>query len=143
MAEKEIRKTVEQYMEAWNNNNVDRMKELVHEDARFVGQPPGYGDDRDGFFRLMRDFHDAFSDISTKADNWVVGEDRVALHIKGTGRHTGDFLGVPATNNEMEIEGLMLVNVRDGKIVHDITEIDAMSMLDQLGALPEMGQLTR
>lgn len=143
MTLKDDRRIVEQYIDAWRENDQVRLGRLVDEDARFVGQPQGYGGDREGFLQLTRDYHNAFSDVSMEADHWVEGEEgRVAVHIKGSGKHTGDFLGVAATGNPVEAEGLMLVTVRDGKIVEDITEIDAMRMLDQMGALPELGAAT-
>jgi len=127
-------------VDAWQKNDEGRLRELVDENARFIGQPPGYTGDREGFLQLTRDYHNAFSDVTTKGDHWVEGDKgRVAVHIKGAGKHTGDFLGVAPTGKPVEAEGLMLVTVRDGKIVEDITEIDAMHMLDQMGALPELG----
>jgi predicted ester cyclase len=134
----EARKIVEEYMNAFANNDQERLKELVAEDGRFIGQPPGFGDDRDGLLKLAEHYDEALGDKSVKLDHWVVGEEgRVAAHFTGRGTHKGNFLGIEPTNKEIEVEGLVLCQVRDGKIVEDITEVDAMGMLGQMDALPE------
>jgi predicted ester cyclase len=134
----EVRKIVEEYMNAFINNDQDRLKELVAEDATFHGQPPGFSEDRDGMLKLVEHYTQAFSDMDIELDNWILGEEgRVGVHFKGTGKHTGTFLGIEPTNNEIESEGVALVTIRDGKVVKDITEVDAMSMLGQMDALPD------
>jgi predicted ester cyclase len=34
-----------------------------------------------------------------------------------TGRHTGEFLGVPATGRPVDFKGMDVLRVRDGRIV--------------------------
>ena len=57
-------------------------------------------------------------------------------HVFGTGVHAGELLGIPATGNQVETEGLAVHRVRDGKIVEYWAVTDVARVLQQVGALP-------
>ena len=48
-----------------------------------------------------------------------------------------DGTQLPPTGKRLEIKGMELVQVRDGKIVIDNLYYDAMSLLAQVGLLPQ------
>lgn len=51
------------------------------------------------------------------------------------GRHVSEFLGVPAAGKETVVRGMTLHSYENGKIVREATFWDAVSALQQLGAL--------
>jgi predicted ester cyclase len=51
------------------------------------------------------------------------------------GKHTGDHLGVAASNSPVEFTGISIVRIRDGQIVEAWNNFDFMSMNQQIGAL--------
>jgi predicted ester cyclase len=57
-------------------------------------------------------------------------------HIVGRGVHAGEFLGIPATNNEVETEGIVIHRVRERKIVEYWSVTDVARVLQQVGVLP-------
>jgi predicted ester cyclase len=66
----------------------------------------------------------------------VAEGDLVVSHIVGRGVHEGEFLGIPATNREVETGGVAFHRVRDGKIVEYWSVVDVARVLQQFGALP-------
>ena len=66
----------------------------------------------------------------------VAENDLVVSHILGRGVHAGELLGIPATNKEVETEGIAIHRVRDGKIVEYWSVTDVARVLQQIGALP-------
>jgi len=66
----------------------------------------------------------------------VAEGDLVVSHIVGRGVHEGELLGIPATNKEVETEGIAIHRVRDGKIVEYWSVTDVARVLQQVGALP-------
>jgi predicted ester cyclase len=67
----------------------------------------------------------------------VAEGDLVVSHIVGRGVHAGELLGLPATNKEIETEGIVIHRVRDGKIVEYWSVTDVARVLQQLGVMPE------
>jgi predicted ester cyclase len=51
------------------------------------------------------------------------------------GKHTGDSLGFAATQAPVEITGIAIVRVADGKIVEAWNNFDFLTMHRQLGTI--------
>ncbi|MBE9491158.1 MAG: ester cyclase, partial [Bacteroidetes bacterium] len=56
-------------------------------------------------------------------------------HWNFKGTHTGDFFGIPATGNSVNIDGTTLVKMKDGKIAEEQDFMDNMLFMQQLGIL--------
>ena len=66
----------------------------------------------------------------------VAEGDLVVSRIVGRGVHEGELLGIPATNRDVETDGIAIHRVRDGKIVEYWVVVDVARVLQQVGALP-------
>ena len=55
-------------------------------------------------------------------------------NFKGT--HTGMFFGIPATNKKVEIDGVTLVRMENGKIAEERDFFDNLEFMQQLGLIP-------
>jgi predicted ester cyclase len=66
----------------------------------------------------------------------VAEGDLVVSHIVGRGVHAGELLGIPATNKEVETDGMVIHRIRYGKIVEYSSVVDIARVLMQVGALP-------
>ena len=47
-------------------------------------------------------------------------------------KRQGDFFGIPASGNKLDLSGTTLVSIKDGKIAREQDFFDMMSMLNQL-----------
>jgi predicted ester cyclase len=66
----------------------------------------------------------------------VAEGDLVVSQILGRGVHAGELMGIPATNKEVETEGIVIHRVRDGRIVEYWSVTDIARVLQQVGVLP-------
>jgi|TARA_B110000438_G_scaffold53169_1_gene53362 steroid delta-isomerase-like uncharacterized protein len=63
----------------------------------------------------------------------VVGQgNRLVKHWNFKGTHTGDFFGMPASGNKLNLSGTTMVTMKDGKIAKEQDFFDMMSMVSQL-----------
>tara|TARA_B100000989_G_C19333520_1_gene381860 strand:+ start:161 stop:694 length:534 start_codon:yes stop_codon:yes gene_type:complete len=65
---------------------------------------------------------------------------KLTKHWNFKGKHTGDFFGIPATGNMLNLSGTTIVTMRNGRIAKEHDFFDMKSMLDQL--LKSEGDLT-
>jgi len=65
---------------------------------------------------------------------------KLTKHWNFKGKHTGDFFGIPATGNMLNLSGTTIVTMRNGRIAKEHDFFDMKSMLDQL--LKSDGDLT-
>jgi len=137
----ENRELLERYVELYNVGDLDACMELYAEDAvqrMHDGVFEGLDEIRD---RLARDLA-AFPDAKYVVESFVEDDDTFADEWTFTGTNTGPFrlldgTEIPATGKPVEIKGMELVEVRDGKIVVDNLYYDFMAAIFQLGLVPE------
>ena len=73
-----------------------------------------------------------FSDIEwTIIDAFGQGN-KLTKHWNFKGKHTGNFFGLPASGNKLNLSGTTIVTMRDGRIAKEHDFFDMKSMLDQL-----------
>jgi hypothetical protein len=128
--EKRMAEFYEQVMNAHNPAMVDSFCTADYvENTPF----PGYSTDRDGLKKGFTDWMAAFPDLTVKTD-WIKswGDTVVAkFHMKGS--NTGMFMGAPATNKSIDVDGIDVVVLRDGKAFVHWGYSEEAKMMNQLG----------
>jgi steroid delta-isomerase-like uncharacterized protein len=85
---------------------------------------------------------EAFPDLRTAEADSVKEGDRVAFRWLLSGTHHGEFMGLAATGRRVEVMGMDIVRVANGKIVEHWSEFDAMGLLRQIGVIPPLSDGT-
>jgi steroid delta-isomerase-like uncharacterized protein len=132
---------LERYVELYNEGELDACMELYAEDAVQLMHDGTFEGRSEIHDRLARDLT-AFPDAKYTVASFVEQGDSFADEWTFTGTNTGPFrlpdgTEVPATGRRMELRGMELVQVRDGKIVVDNLYYDFMAALAHLGLIPE------
>ena len=81
-------------------------------------------------------YRTAFPDLSFAMEKVLSVDDYVVTHWRCRGTHQGDVLGLKPTGKTIEIEGISIFRLQDGKIAEQTLVWDALGMLSQLGAFP-------
>jgi steroid delta-isomerase-like uncharacterized protein len=124
------------FEEVWTNRNADAIDEMFAEDGIAHGLKEG--EEMRGpaaFKEYHRRFCGAFPDIAVDVVDILAEGDKVAARCVVRGTHAGDHLGSPATNKPIEISGISIVRIRDGKIVEGWNTFDFMALYRQIGAM--------
>jgi predicted ester cyclase len=53
-----------------------------------------------------------------------------------TGRHVGEFMGVPATGTAIALPGITILHVDGERVVERFSQADMLGLLVQIGAMP-------
>jgi predicted ester cyclase len=97
------------------------------------GTPPGPGSV--AFFMHM--LAGAFSDQRWTMHHVIAEGDTVAMHCTHSGRHSGEFMGLPATERSFAYRQVHIVRLVDGKGAEHWAVRDDASLMRQLtGAQP-------
>jgi steroid delta-isomerase-like uncharacterized protein len=86
-----------------------------------------------GFKEMVSGLLGAFPDLRVTNEDQIVAGDKVATRWTAEGTNSGAFGPVPATGRHIQISGLVLDRVVDGKVVERWEQWDQMAMLQQLG----------
>ena len=124
--------------DALDRHELDLLDEFVAED---VVHHAGLFVDEIGRETLKADLAaliHAFPDVRFSADVVVASEDRAAVRWTGHGTHDGELQGLAPTGLPVVFTGINVYRIECGQIVEGWSEPDALGLLRQLGAVPEI-----
>jgi steroid delta-isomerase-like uncharacterized protein len=89
--------------------------------------------DSDAWAQFLAGFVEGFSDLHLTVEATTGDGDLVAQRIHFQGTQTGAFQGLPPTGTKVSFYGLELNRVVDGKVAEHWFQLDALTLLQQLG----------
>ncbi len=81
---------------------------------------------------LVDAWHDAFPDLRMSIRHLVAADDMVAVSLTFRGTHEGDWLGIPASGRQVEVEEMMFFRFDGGVLVEMWELFDDDGMKRQL-----------
>ncbi len=129
------------FEDLFNEGNLDVADEIVAQDH--VAHDPVLRDLPTGpeaDKQVVNIYHGAFPDANITVEDQIAEGDEVATRWSGRGTHQGELMGVPASGNRVEVSGMTINRISEGKIAETWTNYDALGMMQQIGAIPEPGQ---
>ena len=81
-------------------------------------------------------FRAGMPDYYMEAHDLIAEGNRVVVRFTVHGRHTGDLLGMPATKNEVNFNGIIIYEMENGLIVNQCLEADMPSLMQQIQPAP-------
>ena len=126
------------YDEMLTQGNLDKLDDYVTDDVvdheeGMPGQPEG----KEGVRFFVNTMREAFSDLKATSEVALESGDLACARVTITGKHTGEFAGVPATDKSVEIESIDIIRIEDGKCAEHWGVTDLMGLMQQIGAIPE------
>ena len=139
MSSEANKELIRRYMRAVDDNQTSDwsvIEEYIAEDFVAHNPPiPGVSLDREGMKQASEIFRVA-TPGRHEIGMQIAEDDLVVSQISGRGVHAGELLGIPATNQEVETDGIAIHRIREGKIVEYWSVTDIARVLQQVGALP-------
>jgi steroid delta-isomerase-like uncharacterized protein len=129
--------------EIYTGGNVDAIEEVFAPD--FVGWDPtfpgGVLRGPAGIRGNVERGHASFERWRFDVEDVVAEGDRVVTRVVMRGRSKGEFLGMAPTGREVEVSGITIHRIADGRIVERWGNWNTIGMLQQLGRLPLLDQI--
>ena len=102
-----------------------------------------YAEGREANRQNWQAFFAGLPDVSASMEDLVVAGDRVVGRFVYRGTHTGDFYGIPATGNAVEMRSIDIWRTENGLFAEHWDEINAMQLFQQMGIIPpfELGNI--
>src|SRR5436190_3475001 len=129
-----IRKYFKAIDEEGKTANAKILNEFLAEDFIEHDPAPGIPPTRDGWKQLFKMFAEATPGYHVIND-LIAEDDKVVAHITAYGKHVGTIFGIPATNKEFSMKGIVIWRLKNGKITEHWAQTDMVGMMIQLGAL--------
>ena len=124
--------------EIFSQGNLDAADEIYAPD--FVGHEPTTPEGirgLEGARQFAAVYREAFPDLQLTVEDQLAEGDKVATRFTARGTHQGELEGIAPTGNQVEIKGIYISRIAEGKIAEDWTNFDALGLMQQIGAIPQ------
>lgn len=123
------------FEEVWNKGRREAVAEFLPPDgvlyeAGAVSRGP------EGFYPFFDRMRAAFSDIRVTVEDTIGENDKFCYRWICSARHTGDFMGFAATGKTIEITGIAILRVENGKMIEAWQNWDMLGLVEQISAKP-------
>ena len=135
-ASEESKELVHRCMDALIDRDREAFAEVFADD--FVVQP--FGMEREAFIEAEFAYYDAFPDLTYTLDEMIAEGDRIAFRWSMRGTHSGEggpepFGQLEPTHEEIDVSGINIARVEDGKITEWWPEWGTLELFQQLGVV--------
>ncbi|TWX72676.1 ester cyclase [Colwellia sp. C1TZA3] len=139
-AEKKLNNNLKMYKIVWddiiNKREIDKINATNFDTSITLITSPENIVGIEGFKAYYQHYLTGFSDITfTLVDVFGQGN-KIVKHWNFKGTHTGEFFGIAASGKQVDIDGVTLVKMKDGKIAQEQDFLDNLLFYRQLGLIP-------
>ena len=123
---------IEKYIAAGAAQDWD-LSGSLHADGWIQHNPDGTQITHDTYRDFVAVFFSGFPDLQPAVHEQIAEGDKVVTRLTWSGTHTGEFMGVPATGNHVDLDIIRIDRLTDGKIAESRVMFDGGAMMRQLG----------
>ena len=137
MSERENKAIIRRLLEeVWSHGDLAAADEIV--DANMVDHVTRPGDPigLEGLKQSVTMFRIAFPDLEITSDDQIAEGDKVAVLWTARGTHLGELMGIAPTGSRIEVRGMYLYRLANGKLVERAGARDMLALMQQIGAIP-------
>ncbi len=131
--------TVADVLPWWNSHDIEGI--LRHYDPEIAWNNVAMAETYRGLDEVsgyLRSLFLAFPDLTFAVRHRIAKGGQIAEEWTMRGTHRGEFIGIPPTGRVVEIDGMSMVRMRDGRFLRDDFYFDAAGVMRQLGLLPSL-----
>lgn len=122
------------FEEVWNKGRREAVEELLAPGA-VLHDGGAITQGTEGFYAFFDRMHAAFSDIHVTVRDGFSNGNKGCVRWTCRMTHTGPGMGVPATGKILEVTGISIVRVADGKLIEGWQNWDMLQLMDQIRGL--------
>ena len=122
------------FADIMNSHDAGRLAELVSKN--YVNHNPNVEPGLKGVTAFMGHWFETLSDRSVSVEDAFAVGDRVVGRYTYRARHTGPFVGVPASGAEITMRSIDIWRFENDLFVEHWDELNTLEIFQQMGAVP-------
>lgn len=128
------------YEEVWNKRRLELVDEIISpshalHDPNLTGSAVG----PEAYKRQISRFITGIPDLRFTLEDIVGEREKLAVAWTISGSHKGEFMGIPATDKKVAIDGITIHHLVNEKIMDSYVSWDVWGLMQQLGVVPALG----
>lgn len=129
---------IEKVYRIFSGGNLDELEKYINPNfAEFYKDPRIQGSGLEYLKNLMTMNRQAFPDLKFTIHEILTEGDKSVVYSTMSGTNTGNFMGKPATNKSVNIDGIDICEIVNGKLTQHWGVWDNLKLLQQMGIVPD------
>jgi steroid delta-isomerase-like uncharacterized protein len=124
------------YEEIINQKNLDAIDRFCAADFVDHNPPPGEKGSLEATKQQFLELAAAFPDLRMIIQDQIAEGDMVVNRLLMRGTHKGEYMGIPGSGKTVEIGGIDILRMVNGKAAERWGYFDDVRLMQQLGAMP-------
>ena len=127
----------------YNEGNLSSIRDFVSPDSlhhELEGVYVSSGRSPEGLADMIRLYRLGFPDLRVEIQDQIAETDRVVTCVRMQGTQTGPLLGIGVSGKAVDVTGVRVDRMANGKIAESWFHWDGLGMLQQIGALPPLAR---
>ena len=120
MTTEQTRKIILEYFEAVSKDKSDAVLDKYIDDPELKGH--------------IVIFETGIPNYQLTAEDLIVEGNKATVRAKCTGKHKGELFGNAATGNNVDVDGIIIYEFENNKIVNHWMQFDTVTLMQQIGA---------
>lgn len=126
------------YYAALNQGDIEAAVAFLDESFTSDAAMPAVKKGREGFEASLKALRVGFPDSNIEVLEFISQGDTTAVRYRFSGTQRGKLYGLKATKKKVKVTGMDFWKFKDGKILEQHGNFDALGMLVQLGIAPQL-----
>jgi len=131
--EEQNKQLVRDFFAAIDRQDFPKLKELLAADFALSDPGSPVSLNAENLFSGIKDHYAAFPDWNHVIEDIISEGDKVAVRLIQYGTHKAEYMGIPATGNQVHMAALHIGKIVDGKIKEWLAVEDYLGLMQQLG----------
>ncbi len=129
-----VRDVLQQALQALNSKDDKSSYFDLHDESLVAhGIPSKFPSNKEGMKSYYKEVWRAFPEANFNFDHVIIERNEAACMFSMTGTQKNEFLGIPPSDKQVKLEGMIFFRFKDSKIVERWEVIDILSAAKQLG----------
>ena len=123
--------------DVFGKRDLSRINEVIA--PEFVQYLPGTTEPirgPEGFERWVAGLFEAFPDLEAPVEEILSEDERVVTRYLMRGTHQGNLRDIPPTGKRVEVAGMNVIRLSEGRFIEKRDEYDLFGLLKQIRVLP-------
>ena len=122
------------YDEVWNNRKLELLDDLISPSHAIQGtEIAGTSIGPEAYKRQVLALLKGFPDLRWTIEDIVGENEKIVVAWMFSGTHDGEYMGIPATNKKVSVDGTTIHHIVNGKIIDSYVNWNALGLTKQLG----------
>ena len=134
MSEEENKALIRRWFAAMDAGNLEIITELLPDDYIDHNPPlPDLPAGREGVLQAVNALRSAFPDAVHTIEDQMAEGDKVMTRVRVRGTFQGEILGFGPTGKVVEVRGIAVHRIADGRLVEHWAHMDMVGFMEQIG----------